>query len=87
MSSMVIVLCGCAATTQDVIRWREERKIDRLIGALKSENLYVRREAILALGEIGDSKILDHLIIALRDGDPNIRRAAVISIGKINDKN
>ena len=44
---------------------KDERAVDALITVLKDKNRFVRQEAVLALGKIGDLKVVEHLTRAL----------------------
>jgi len=59
--------------------------VDGLISVLDSELWFVRKNAVEALGEIGDRKALPHLIRLMEDEDVEVRRAArraIESLGK-----
>ena len=55
-----------------------------LFGALNNKrNVYIRRDAAKALGEIGDATAMEPLIAALKDPKKDVRDAAVEAIAKI----
>ena len=45
----------------------------------------VRRQAVKALGDMGDSRATTEVIAKLNDGDDDVRLEAVIALGKIGD--
>lgn len=59
--------------------------VDALVGALKDPDAGVRRHAVTALGEIGDSRAVKGLIAALADEDRQVRRAAATALGELGD--
>jgi hypothetical protein len=59
--------------------------IDPLIGALQSQNVNVRREAAVALGQAKDLRALDPLIAALKDEDPIVGFRAVVALTSLRD--
>ena len=59
--------------------------VDTLISALKNPDPTIRRQAILALGEKGEYRIVENIIAALDDPDDETRLAAVVALGKIGD--
>src|SRR5205085_5679962 len=61
--------------------------IDSLIRLLKDDDEYVRRTAVVALGELKAEKASDALVALLQDDSPSLRKAAAISLGKIGYKN
>jgi HEAT repeat protein len=63
-----------------------ESAVEPLLGALGDENLYVRRSAARALGQISDARAVESLIQALNDKDSQIRNEAAIALGKIRDE-
>ena len=50
-------------------------------GALRNSDPFVRRQAALAAGRIGDSAAVGPLIVALTDSTPLVRAAAAFSLG------
>ena len=56
-----------------------------LIGALSSDDPLVRRQAVDALGRIGDRRAVEPLIGTLKDRDSLIRSQAVQALGRIKD--
>lgn len=59
--------------------------VERLILALTDKEEYVRKQAVLALGDIGDPEAVDPLIAMLQDQDWLIRLTAAASLEKIGD--
>jgi hypothetical protein len=59
-------------------------EIQKLITALRSEDIDVRHQAAKALLKIGDLSVVLGLIELLNDEDERIRRAAVFALKKIN---
>jgi HEAT repeat protein len=49
---------------------------------LKDADNEIRRTALWALGEIGDTTAYDAIVAALKDGDPQVRRAAAEALGR-----
>jgi hypothetical protein len=56
-----------------------------LIGALSADEPLVRRQAVDALGRIGDRRAVEPLIGTLKDQDSLIRGQAVQALGRIKD--
>ena len=57
-----------------------------LIKALEYQKLWrVRRDAAVALGQIGDADAVEPLIAGLKDDNPSVRRAAAEALGQIGD--
>ena len=61
--------------------------IEGIIAALKDEDKYGRKGAVIALGEIGDERAVESLIATLKDEDGDVRQAAVEALEKITGKN
>ena len=59
--------------------------IESLIAALNSEDSKVRTFVVMAMGNIGDTKVVDALIIALFDEDLYVRTQSANALGKIGD--
>jgi HEAT repeat protein len=59
--------------------------VDLLIVALKDENPLARRNAAMALGEIGDIRAINSLIGALKDEDPIVRRNSARALGELRN--
>jgi hypothetical protein len=61
------------------------REVKSWIHLLKDRKPQVRRQAVLKLGNVGDSDpaAVEGLAGALRDSDPLVRREAVLAIGKL----
>ena len=57
-----------------------------LIKALEYQKLWrVRRDAAVALGQIGDADAVEPLIAGLKDDNPSVRLAAAEALGEIGD--
>lgn len=59
--------------------------VPKLIEALSSQDDFVKKQAILALGDIKDSQAVDPLIALLQDEDWLVRLTAAASLEKIGD--
>ena len=67
-----------------VDKLKERKDVEGLIKALNKRNfVLMRREAALALGEIGDARAVDPLIVLFRDAKRPLREAAVEALTKI----
>jgi HEAT repeat protein len=56
-----------------------------LIAALKDREAFVRRSAVVALGQIKDAHAVEPLIAALKDENASVRKSAVVALGQIKD--
>jgi hypothetical protein len=65
------------------------REVKSWLAALHDPKPRVRRQAVLKLGNVGDSdpSVADALAEALRDSDPLVRREAVLAIAKLTKPN
>lgn len=68
----------------------EQKKVNTtayepLMDALKDSDPAVRRQAINALGNMGDRRATEEIIRSLKDSDDAVRLEAVIALGKIGD--
>ena len=70
----------------------DQRAVDPLIAALRSDDWLVRTNAALALGEFQDSRpdsplrrIVEPLASALLDQQPSVRAAAASALGRLRD--
>ncbi len=63
-----------------------EAAVPTLIDALKDKDCYVRRNAALPLGDIGDARAVSPLIDALKDEDEIVRWRAAWALRQIGDK-
>ncbi len=72
-------------TTEKIKKWEEKGKVKKLIKALKVIDMYIRRKAAIALGEIGDPIAVDPLIKAFKDKDNLVRAHTVTALGKIGN--
>lgn len=59
--------------------------IEPLISTLSNSDADVRRNTVIALGEIGDAHAVEPLVSALSDPDANVRYRAAIALGKIGE--
>ncbi len=59
--------------------------VERLIVALTDKDEFVRKQSILALGDIGSAEAVDPLIAMLQDEDWLIRLTSAASLEKIGD--
>lgn len=72
---------GAQASQMD----RQDAVVDALVGALKDTDADVRKQAAIALGEIGNPRAVDGLITALADKQAEVRRVAAVALGEIGD--
>jgi HEAT repeat protein len=65
------------------------REVKSWLDALHDSKPRVRRQAVLKLGNVGDSdpSVAEALAQALRDSNPLVRREAVLAIGKLTKPN
>lgn len=59
--------------------------LNSLMVALSDSDPVIRRQAVAALGELGDRRATDEIIRALKDRDDDVRLEAVIALGKLGD--
>ncbi|OPY30024.1 MAG: PBS lyase HEAT-like repeat protein [Methanocella sp. PtaU1.Bin125] len=59
--------------------------VEALLVALRDGDPAARRQAAIALGDVGDSRATGDLIRSLDDRDDVVRVEAVIALGKIGD--
>jgi hypothetical protein len=64
----------------------EDGDVEGLINALNDDAENVRREAMMALERIGDSRATEPLIELLQNPDITIQEEAITALGKIGDK-
>ncbi len=63
---------------------KADRDFEGLFKALNNKrNVYIRRDAARALGEMGDASAMEPLIVALEDPKKDVRDAAAEAIGKM----
>ena len=60
--------------------------IEGIIAALKDDDKYGRKGAVIALGEIGDERAVESLIATLKDEDRYVPSAAAKVLNKITGK-
>lgn len=66
--------------------FKERKALPYLSDLLAQDNnLWVRVECAIALGNIGDASAIDSLLIALESNNPPVRREAATALGKIAD--
>jgi len=68
------------------IQYSQDQVIEGIIAALKDEDKYGRKGAVIALGEIGDERAVEPLIATLKDKDSNVRKNTAEALGKIGDE-
>ncbi len=71
---------------RELARLGDERVVEPLVLALKSEDHYVRREAAKALGGMGSPAAVEPLIEALGDSEEYVRRNAITALGVFGDE-
>jgi len=57
--------------------------IEGIIAALKDEDKYGRKGAVIALGEIGDERAVESLIATLKDENGSVRYRAAAALEEI----
>jgi len=82
-----VTLDGSPLLTEEfyLVEAADAGKVEGLILDLKDENSSVRKNAVDALGEIGDPRAVDPLIDALKDEDSIVRMFTVAALGEIGD--
>ena len=71
----------------NVEKLEAKRDVKGLIRALNyMKYVYVRKNAVEALGKIGDNRAVEPLIAALNDSDSDVREYAADALGEIGDK-
>ena len=71
--------------TEALVKIGGENTVEKLVIALKNQNMHGRMEAADALGMIRDARAVDGLIVALKDQERNVRARAAQALGKIGD--
>ena len=71
---------------KQIIKMREEGKVEPLCQALKDNDKSIRKKAAIALGKIGDKKAIEPLRQALKDKEELVQTAARESLSAIRDK-
>jgi HEAT repeat protein len=79
----VIEVSDHRAAMRVMVKMKDPRAVEPLIGALKHEDEYVRIEAAEALGEVKDPRTVDPLIAALKDEDARVQESAADSLGRM----
>ena len=63
-----------------------DQALEPLILALSDESVLVRCHAAIALGKIGDERVVEPLIQVLDDENESVKKCAVFSLGEIDDR-
>jgi WD40 repeat protein len=63
----------------------DPRTVEPLIASLSDEYEYVRKYAVMAMGEIKDTRAVERLITVFKDKDLDVRYAATQALKKIGD--
>jgi hypothetical protein len=81
---VLVAILGCQAEERGPIL-AGGREVRSWIADLHNPQPKVRRQAVLKLGNVGDSDsaVADALAEALRDSDPLVRRDAVMAVAKL----
>ncbi len=74
------------APNQEVEQYERVHNVNGLINLLQKGNVYTRREAVKALGELRATQATEPLIRALKDQDLIVRYWAADGLGKIGDE-
>ncbi len=74
------------APNQEVEQLERAHDIEGLMTLLQTGNVYTRREAAKALGDLRAKQATEALIRALKDRDPIVRYWAADGLGKIGDE-
>ncbi|MGQ4647335.1 HEAT repeat domain-containing protein [Lyngbya aestuarii] len=72
-------------STVVVLGKANSRMVEKLQAALKDSDSFVRRQAAVALGEIGNAQAVEALSAALKDSDSFVRREAAEALGEIGN--
>jgi HEAT repeat protein len=75
--------CGCTAANALVKIGKPA--VEPLIAALKDKSPIVRRNAVIALGQIKDANAVEPLIATLKDEDLIVRRNTATALGQIRN--
>jgi HEAT repeat protein len=70
---------------RNVETMRNRRDLPGLIAALSSQSPVVRRDAAVALGEVGDARAVEPLKTLLIDRSEDVRIAAARALGELGD--
>jgi HEAT repeat protein len=82
-----LLLLGWGAATMSLSSGEEQKDVETLIAELTDKKPMVRRNAVEALGKLGDERAVEPLIAKLKkDKDKGVRAAAAKALGKIGDK-
>jgi len=73
-------------TISDVMKMKEQKDVDGLLGSLQDHDIAVRAEAASSLGQLGNLKAVVPLISTLQnDSDPYVRSLAAKALGELGD--
>ena len=64
-------------------RWGNEKAIAQLVSSLEDEDARVRRDAVKAIGELGDPELVEHLGVAAQDSEWRVRREVARTLRRI----
>jgi len=67
----------------DIAKLKEQRDLKQLLGALHHHNAATRRQAVEALGNLGDRQATTALAVAYTDDDSSVRLAAQEALTKL----
>jgi len=84
----VLLLVGCETTWKHIDKWEQTKDSRQLLGTLKdvNETLYIRSQAALALGKIGDKKIAQDLMTILKkESEASLRSSIVEALGELGN--
>jgi len=76
---------GQKARALDELIRRSSTRMKTFINALRDKNPVIRKGAVRALGEIGDSIAVEPLIKAVKDQNKTVRHEAITALGSIGD--
>jgi HEAT repeat protein len=84
--SAIVILPGCGGEGRGPIL-SGGREVKSWIVDLHSPKAQVRRQAVLKLGNAGDSdpSVAEGLAEALRDAEPLVRRDAILAVAKLKE--
>ncbi|MDF7806162.1 HEAT repeat domain-containing protein [Pontiellaceae bacterium B12219] len=76
-------LTGCSRTVEDIAKWKDQGRIEKLIKALSDPKFEVRLAATEALGELQAESAVDSLTALYNDNEEEIIMASVVSLSEI----
>lgn len=62
------------------------RNVRPVIRALSDRSAWIRRHAVVLLGDLGDAAAVEPLIASLDDPNAEVRELAIASLGRLNDR-